>query len=378
MTTTRLLLVGGGHAHVEVLRRFAERPEPGIELALVSTDDTLTYSGMFPGVVAGNYAIAETQIPLAPLAQAAGARFVRGHVVALDLYTKLVRLASGEMEPFDGLSLDVGAAPDMSVPGAALHTLPVKPIPEFLGAWETLKADAATERVRNIAVVGGGAGGVEMLLAMQFRLVAELGPAAPRFTLVTDGPTVLPEHVQAVQRRLAAKLVQREVVLKTRSPVASVEAGALVTAAGARIATERVVWATSAGPQRWLAAAGLACDERGFVRVDDCLQSPSHRFVFAAGDCASQDGHPHPRSGVYAVRQAPILATNLRRAVRHEALARYRPQRSALAIITTGEMHAVATRGPFVAEGDWVWRWKDRIDRGFIARYQVAGAPGLA
>ena len=375
MTTTRLLLVGGGHAHVEVLRRFAERREPGIELSLVSTDAALTYSGMLPGVVAGNYEAVQAQIPLAPLAQAAGARFVCGHVVAVDLYTKIVRLASGEMEPFDGLSLDVGAAPDMSVPGAALHALPVKPFPEFLSAWNTLQADVAGERVRNIAVVGGGAGGVEMLLAMQFRLAAQFGPAAPRFTLLTDSATVLPEHVAAVQRRLAAKLVQREVVLKPRSPVTAVESGALMTAAGVRIASDRIVWATGAAPQRWLAASGLACDERGFVRVDDCLQSASHPFVFAAGDCASQDGHPHPRSGVYAVRQGPVLAANLRHAVRREALQRYRPQRTALAIITTGGRHAVATRSAFVAEGDWVWRWKDRIDRAFVARYQVVASP---
>jgi selenide,water dikinase len=159
------------------------------------------------------------------------------------------------------------------------------------------------------------------------------------------------------------------VVLHLNSGAIAVEPGTVITTHQRRIAVDRIVWATAAGSQPWLAASGLASDPRGFVQIDDTLRSPSHPFVFAAGDCATQIAHPRPKSGVFAVRQGPPLAANLRRRLHSESPTAYVPQRHALALISTGGKHAVASRGPFVFEGDWVWRWKDRIDRAFMAKY---------
>jgi selenide,water dikinase len=223
--------------------------------------------------------------------------------------------------------------------------------------------------VRTIGVVGGGAAGVEMLLAMQWHLRSTLRASAPRFTLVTDAPALLAEFPAAVRKKFGRVLVEREVVLHLASPVVAVEPGSIVIERGRRVAVDRVVWATAASAQRWPQAAGLDCDRQGFITLDAMLRSTSHPFVFAAGDCATQDDHPRPKSGVFAVRQGPPLATNLRRAARGEPLVPYAPQRRALALISTGDRHAIAVRGPFVAEGDWVWRWKDRIDRRFMAQY---------
>jgi NADH dehydrogenase FAD-containing subunit len=148
-----------------------------------------------------------------------------------------------------------------------------------------------------------------------------------------------------------------------------------ITRSGARIAADAFVWATSATAAPWLAASGLACDPRGFVRIDAHLRSPSHPFVFAAGYCASQDGHPRPKSGVFAVRQGPPLHANLVCAARDEPPLPYVPQRTALALIATGGRNAIASWRGLATRGDWVWRWKDRIDRGFMARYRFpAGA----
>ena len=370
----RILLVGGGHSHVEVLRRFALQPDAGIALTLVSPEPVTAYSGMLPGLVAGHYTTDEAHIALAPLAMSAEARFIVDRVIALDLYTKIATLASGRLEAFDVLSLDVGSAPDASVPGAREFALPVKPVTPFLAAWTRMQADAADGTVRTIAVVGGGAGGVEVLLAMQFRLQAALGNGAPRFALITDQPTILAQHPALVRARFGRIMVERGVVLHLQSGATSVEPNAVIVTHGRRIAVDRIVWATGASAAPWPAASGLACDERNFVRIDDHLRSTSHAFVFAAGDCATQMGHPRPKSGVFAVRQGPPLAANLRRAAHGVALARYVPQRQALALISTGDRHALASRGPFVAEGDWVWRWKDRIDRRFMGKYALPAA----
>jgi selenide,water dikinase len=378
MPQRRILLIGGGHSHLEVLRRFAHRPDPAIELTLVSPNALTSYSGMLPGLVAGHYTVAESHIDLPALAHWAQARFVCDRVVELDLYTRMVRLAEGSVEPFDLVSIDVGSAPDTSAPGAREHAIAVRPIDRFLAAWVTLQAEAAAGHVRTIVVVGGGAGGVEMLLAMQYRLAQALGGDAPRFALLTDQSHLLPQHSPAVRKYLGKLLVARDVVLHTASAAVAVEIGAVVTGGGRRIAADRVIWATSAAAPPWLAASSLACDERGFVRVNRFLQSVSDPFVFAAGDCATQDGNPRPKSGVFAVREGPPLAANLRRIARHEPLVAFTPQRRALSLIATGAQHAVASWGPIEADGEWIWRWKDRIDRRFCARYRPpldAGAP---
>jgi selenide,water dikinase len=203
-------------------------------------------------------------------------------------------------------------------------------------------------------------------LAIHHRLRTD-GGTMPDLALVTDKPN-LPT---AAQRALFRKLDDAGVALHLGQRAASFDADGVVLEYGDRVAADAIVCATPATPQPWLAASGLACDERGFVRIEDHLRSVSHAHVFAAGDCATQDGHPHPRSGVYAVRQGPPLAYNLRAAATGKPLRPYRPQPIALALISTGSRHAVAVWGPVAFEGDWVWRWKDHIDRRFMRRYRV-------
>ena len=366
----RLLLVGGGHTHVEVLRRFGERP-PVATLTLVTPERDAAYSGMLPGLVAGHYHEGETQIALAPLAAHACAQVIRDRVTGLDLAARVATLASGRTLAFDMASLDIGSTPDASVPGAREHAIAVKPVPAFLASWARVREEAAAGRVRAIAVVGGGAGGVEILLAMQWRLRAALDERAPRFALVTDQPQLLAQHSARVRRALGAVLAARGVTLHLGCAARAVEPGAVVVDGGQRIVADAIVWATSAAAAPWLRASGLAVDARGFVCVDAHLRSLSHPFVFAAGDCATLAARPHPKSGLYAVRHGPPLAQNLRAALAGGALVAYRPQTRALALIATGGRDAILSWGPFAARGAWVWRWKDAIDRRFIARYAV-------
>ncbi|MEO8487592.1 MAG: FAD-dependent oxidoreductase [Betaproteobacteria bacterium] len=367
MSGRTILLAGGGHTHVEVLRRFGARPEPGVELVLISPDRETPYSGMLPGLIAGHYTREEAHIDLVPLARRANARFLRERVVGLDVDARTALTESGARIAFDLASLDVGSLPDLRMPGAQEHAIGVKPVDAFLARWTTLRAQAIAGRIARIAVVGGGAGGVEVLLAMRHRLQDDALTTLPRFALVTDRSNLPP----AAQRSLAAKLDEADVEPHVGRPAERFDAQGVILAGGERVDADAVVCATPATPAPWLAATALAHDSRGFVRVDEHLRSPSHPHVFAAGDCATQDGPPHPRSGVYAVRQGPTLAENLRAAATGRPLQSYRPQQRALALISTGGRHAVAVWGPWSIAGAWVWRWKDRIDRRFIARYRV-------
>jgi selenide,water dikinase len=368
----RLLLAGGGHAHLEVLRRLAQRPEAALPVVLVSPHRTVCYSGMVPGVVAGHYAPAEIGIDLSALAALARATFVPDRVAYIDLDRRFAVLEHGEPIGFDVLSLDVGSLSDTTVPGVVTHALAVRPLDRFLEQWQAI-ADRP-QRPATIVVVGGGAAGVELLLAMQHRVASRPGAAGPRFALLSDVRSLLPRHAPSVGRRLERLLEARGVASHLGACVIGVTPDAVMTADGQRIAADHVVWATGAVAAPWLAASGLDCDARGFVGVDDRLRSTSHPFVFAAGDCATLLDRPHDKSGAYAVRQGPVLAENLLRAVAARPLLRFRPPRRALALISTGGKEALLSFGPLAAHGRWLWRVKDRIDRAHVARYRVGSA----
>ncbi len=371
-----IVLIGGGHSHVGVLRSFGMQPMRGVRLTLICTDAHTPYSGMLPGYVAGHYDFDAVHIDLSRLATFAGARFICAEVTGIDRAAHKVLLRGRPPIAYDRVAVNIGSTPQVNqIPGAAEHAVPVKPIFQFNQRWLAL-----LERVRQhagglcIAVVGGGAGGVELLLAMQYRLCNELrnlkrNPAELAFALFTADSSILPTHNAGVRRKFAEVLRQRGVQVFTGAAVQKVEAGRLQTAAGRWFDADEIVWVTQAGGVPWLAETGLALDDRGFVRVNAHLQSVTDPHVFAAGDVASLDHRALEKAGVFAVRMARPLAENLRRSVQEHTLQVYRPQRRWLALISTGDRYAVASRGALGFSGAWVWRWKDSIDRRFMRRF---------
>lgn len=365
----RLLLLGGGHAHVHVMRAFGRALHPAVQLTLLSRGRFTPYSGMLPGLLSGLNTFDESHIDLAWLAGDTGCAFVAAEATRIHAAAHRVECADGSSFDYDVLSVDTGSTPAMDhIPGARAHALPVKPVDRFLAGWRATEARiAAGERLR-IAVVGGGAGGIELLLSLQYRLHTTTSDRA-RFLLVTDEADILTSHNRAVRRIFRNLLAARDVEVHLQHEVLRVEPGVMHCARGTQIESDAVVWAATAAAPTWVAAAGLATDRRGFIAVNDHLQSISHPEVFAAGDVATMLDHPRPKSGVYAVRQGPPLARNLRRALSGEALLTFTPQRLALALIGTGDRHAVASWGPFAAEGRWVWRWKRFLDRRWMRNY---------
>ncbi len=372
-----IVLVGGGHSHVGVLKSFGMRPVPGVRLTLICTDMHTPYSGMLPGYVAGHYGYDEVHIDLSRLAVFAGARLYRAEVVGIDRANQRVICKGRPSVPYDQLSINIGSAPRLGdVLGAADHAVAVKPIQRFNDRWLALLERVKQQNGRvTIAVVGAGAGGVELLLAMQWRLRNELqalgrDPSEVVFHLFTSSAQVLPTHNAGVRARFEAVLAQRGVHVHRAAAVVQVSAGRLQTAQGEVLDADEMVWVTRAGGAQWLANTGLALDEQGFIRVGDSLQSVTDPLIFAAGDVASMDHFKLEKAGVFAVRQAKPLTENLRRAVAGAALQAYRPQTTWLALISTGDKFAVASKGALGFAGAWVWRWKDWIDRRFMAKFQ--------
>ena len=364
----QLLLVGGGHSHLAVLKSFGDTPAAGARLALLSPSRHAFYSGMVPGVVAGHYAPGDCRIDLGALAARAGARFLLDSAAGVDPARREVTTAQGERLHYDVLSLDTGSS-DGEPAGAAGHALRVRPVEAFLAGWERLRESARRGEVRRIAVVGGGAAGVEVLLAMRHGLAGVVA----EFALFSELP-LLAGH--GARRSMARILGERGVRVHSGRKVFAAGENGLELDGGERFEAQAAVWATGAHAPSWIARSGLATDARGFVAVSDTLQSRSRPEIFAAGDVATVIGEPRPKSGVFAVRQGPVLARNLRRALAGEAPERFRPPSRSLALISCGDRYAVASWGGFALEGAWVWRWKDRIDRRFVERYRLGPAGG--
>ena len=373
---TDLVLVGGGHAHVTALRKLALKPLPGVRITLLSRELQAPYSGMLPGYIAGHYTFDEAHIDLRPLCRFAGARFFHTEVVGLQVDDRRLLCSNRPDLRYDMLSINIGSAPDLgAAPGAAENVTPVKPIDGFVDNWRGF-----CERLRQgrrgarIGIVGAGAGGVELALALQYRLQqssAATGATevAPELHLFTDTADIMGAHNRRVRAKFRRVLAARQVNVHTAHKVVAVSPGALRCANGAVFALDEILWVTTARAQNWLAQAGLEVDEQGFVKVRDTLESVSHPGIFAAGDSAAVVNHPRPKSGVFAVRQGAPLALNLRRKLLGRALQPFTPQRGCLSLISTGNKFAIASRGAWALEGRWVWRWKDWIDRRFMRRF---------
>ncbi|SFR44997.1 selenophosphate synthase [Marinobacter daqiaonensis] len=371
-----IVLIGGGHSHVGVLKRFAMKPVPGVRLTLICRDTHTPYSGMLPGYVAGHYSYDECHIDLSNLAEFAGARFYRDEAIGLDRTNRRIICRGRPPVPYDLVSINIGSTPRVNeVPGASEHAVPVKPIHGFNARWLNLLERAQThEGPMSIGVVGAGAGGVELLLAMQYRLQNEYrargkDPKQLSFHLFDQAPELLPTHNDKVRKAFEATLRKRNVHIHLGSAVNQLEAGHLGTETGQSFDLDEILWVTRAGGPEWLRNTGLDLDEGGFIRCRDTLQTESDDDVFAAGDIANVVDHPREKAGVFAVRQGPPLADNLRRRALGKEPKPFQPQKDWLALISTGDKYAIASRGDRFFKGRLVWRWKDWIDRRFMKKF---------
>lgn len=353
---TKLVLLGGGHAHLFVLEAFA-RQRPDADIRLITPEALTAYSGMLPGVLAGHYTSRQACIDLRPLAARAGCHLTLDRAIGIDSARRRIRLASGGEVDYDMLSIDIGSTPQRpDIPGADEHAHPVKPIADLL-------ASCALATPRAVSVLGGGAAGVEVTMALHHRW-----PAA-RCTLVERGTTPLGGLGVRLQRSVSAELARQQIDVVTGAEVTRIDADTLQLADGRTIASDFTVLATGAAAPAWLRDSGLALDARGFIEVGATLQSTSHAEVFAAGDVATLSASPRPKSGVYAVRAGPPLAANIARMLAGQPPLDWHAQQHALMLLACGRRHAIAARGGWVLKGDWVWRWKDTIDRGFVRRF---------
>ncbi|MEM8946329.1 MAG: FAD-dependent oxidoreductase [Planctomycetota bacterium] len=371
--TREIVLLGAGHTNVHVIRLWRTDPIPGARLTCVSDHAVAAYSGMLAGTLAGQYESHEMEIDLARQCALADAQFVQAKALGLDPDTKQLRLEGRSPLAYDLLSIGVGSRP--AVPEHAEGTLSIKPMQTFLARLQSKLADLADDqqdRSRTIAIVGGGAAGVEIAncLDEHLRQTTSHGRGI-ELCLVEGGTQLLHGMPQRTNMLAHHELQRRQIRTRLNARVAQVEDGrTLILASGERLGVDLVVWATVARPSALLSQLNLPLDERGFLSTRDSLQCSGYDDVFAVGDTGSVDGAPYAKAGVYAVRQGPILWENLRRRITGQVLLRWRPQSRFLSLLNTGEGKAILTYGAVACHTRWAWWLKDWIDRRFMGQHR--------
>ena len=369
-----LVLIGGGHSHIAVLKMFGMKPIPGVRLTLITRDVHTPYSGMLPGYIAGHYTYDQAHIDLRPLAMFAGARLFHSTAEKIDFDNKEIHCPDRPPVKYDVLSINIGSRPASNgIEGVDEFSLPVKPIDKFITGWENIVEQVRqTEQTFHLIIVGTGAGGVEMALSTQYRLQNVLKEQNKdidqlKVTLIGAHDEILKTHNARVRKKFMRVLTERNINLVTGKPVTRVTKDGVVCGDTA-MQSDATIWVTNASAQSWPDESGLATDD-GFIKVNDCLQTIDHPDVFAVGDIAAVVDHPREKSGVFAVRQGPPLTENLRRVLLGKQPEPFTPQKNFLGLISTGDQYAIASRGSWSMEGKWLWKFKDWIDRRFMTMF---------
>ena len=375
-----VVLVGGGHSHVQVLRRMMMRPWPEARVTVVLDTPVAVYSGMVPGFVAGQYRASELEIDVVPLARLAGAELILSPAVGVDPANRRVRLEGRAPLAYDYVSFDIGSTvAGLDLPGVRERARATRPIARLVREIGTLSESFLAhdaDRPFEVVVAGGGAGGIELAFTVRERLLAAARRAGIgrtlRVTLLQALPEVLPGFPPSLVVRARRNAAARGISIRTDTLVAAAEDGGVRLESGELLPTDSLIWAVGAGSLDIFADSGLPLDDRGFVLTRPTLQTVGDDRIFAVGDCATlRDWPATPKAGVYAVRQGPFIADNLRRVVAGRPLRRYRPQPDFLTLLNLGDGQALGAKWATSFEGRWVMNLKDRIDRKFMRKFQV-------
>lgn len=367
-----ILLAGGGHAHAVALRQLAKNPLlTNIRLTLVSPSTDNMYSGALPGVIAGHWQADSIGVPLQPLCNATGVQFVQGKIVSIDPDSRTASLESGKQVSFDLASLDIGSGiRPLDVPDDLDAIVSIRPISPFLQKWRsTLAQIKGGSAPSNVVVVGAGLAGIEVALAIHYRLQKE-GIPAPNVHLIDAGEEIAGSSSPALRRKLvrAMRRAGVDLVLKTR--IQAIQNDAVVLSSGESVKTALVVNCAGSAPHDWVRQSGIST-VNGRVEVNASLRSTSHPHIWAVGDTSFFKPKPLEPAGVFAVRAGPVIAENIGRYARNAQLAEFHPQSDYLKLVSLGGQRAVAEKFGVTFEAGWVWHLKKYIDFSFLREHSL-------
>jgi NADH dehydrogenase FAD-containing subunit len=370
-----LVLLGAGHAHLEVIKKWPQHGPSFAYVTLISPTPIQTYSGMMPGWVAGAYELGECQVDIRPWLKRANIRWIQDSCVGINATLRQLYLRGAPEAPFsfDQLSIDIGSSMspaqiEHTMPGASGRVLPIRPMDIFATHWNAA-VGIALERRMDICIIGAGPAGVELAFACKAKMRKIKARAS--VTLLTGGVgQLLPQYSEQVQSLALKALKQAEISVLPHRGIAF-EDGCVVLDNQLKLKCDLPIIATGSMAPEWLKKTDLALDKRGYIQVNSYQQSTSHTGVFACGDIASRNDISHPKSGVYAIRSGEQMAEQLASSLRRGQLKEVAVQPRSLNILNTSNGRAIASYGDWSTSGWLAWLLKDYIDRRYIKSFQT-------
>lgn len=377
-THQSILLIGGGHAHIQFLKAWHRSPVPNIDLYLISDSEIAIYSGMVPGYIAGQYDFQTLSFNLESICDKVGVIFIKDKAVALDPKDQILTLQSGEKITYDILSINMGStvAPLSHIPPDII--IPTRPI---LGLIQDLDKIFQKEKVEiekecaNISVVGGGAAGYEIAVCLAERIKKELPGEIQKTTIhLIAGKRGLLSGMSRGVIKKAEKVLFKKGILVLNERVTGLDNHILRLQSGLSLPVSKIIWATGAAPHPEWKNFNLSLSEKGFIPVMKTLQNPEFPNIFIVGDSAEWLRKSIPKAGVYAVKMGGILIKNIRKMIKKgvsTSLATYVPQSGFLRLLNNGDGTAIGNFHGLNFKGKYMYSWKDKIDRRFMETFQI-------
>ncbi|WP_408011367.1 FAD-dependent oxidoreductase [Pseudalkalibacillus sp. A8] len=360
----KLLLVGGGHAHLYVIKQLQRYTIPNVEVTLISPDCYQYYSGMMSGFIEGLYELYEIRINLKDLAQRSQINWVKDKVMAIHPNERKIVTGKGDLYDYDVISFDIGSLTrGLELPRVSEFATLIKPNYHFPDAITN------TEVAEKIVIVGGGAAGIEISLALKARRQKQ--GIRTEITLISSGELLASEN-KRISRKIEKIILGKGIKLVKGETVQEVQSRALFTSSNTRVVYDKLIWLTGPKAPGLFKESQLPTDEQGYLLVKDTLQVEKYPSIFGTGDCITLDNHRDlAKTGVYAVRQGPVLFNNILEFVNNSDKREYfRPQRHFIAILSTGNRQGFLIYRGRGYSGRWAWHLKKWIDRRFINKYQ--------
>jgi NADH dehydrogenase FAD-containing subunit len=367
-----LVLVGGGHAHLNSLKALLSFRNRGHQVTLISLSPYHYYSGMGPGLLSGIYQPWEVRFHVKKLAENQGATFIKDKVVKIDPDQKLLLLSSGETVKYDIVSFNTGSAVPLEslTTTPAENVIPVKPIINLLRIRYFLLEAIKENKMMNLVVIGGGPAGTE-ISANLWRLFQENGGKG-RITLL-GGRRLMGDAPDKVRSLVLNSLVDRGLNVVEGTYAKAIENGAVTLSDGRKVLFDIALVAIGTRPPSLFRHSGLLTSADGGLLVNSHLHSVRYADIFGGGDCVSLEGQSLARVGVYAVREGPVLHRNLLAALEGGKMMTFEPQKHFLLILNMGNGQGI------IWKKNWVWRsrlaflLKNYIDRKFMRKFQISG-----
>jgi len=363
--TKQLVLIGGGHANVQVLKKLCENSIKGLHTILISEHFEATYSGMTPGFINEDFSKEEISIDLQRLCFNAGATFIRDKVTRLDTNNKELQLQNFPPINYDLLSINTGSISNtkkINIKNSS-NCFFVKPISSLVKNLSQI--DQILKKNKNkIVIIGGGVASFELAFSLKRRYESPL-----EITIL--GKKILNEkNLNKKTKNNLKKIAKNLSIIEYEGEVISISEKYLTLNNGDKIDYDLSLVSTGASIETWLLESNLIKDEKGFIKVNNNLLSINEKNIFVTGDACSIENKPKPKSGVMAVRQGEILKENIFLKLIGKNLIKFKPQKNWLYLIGTYKNYALLNYFFLSFHSRWCWKLKVWIDKDFINKFK--------